>query len=46
VKARVTKKTHKYGIDVSTSLVRAKEMDRINGNTLWMDVLKLEMHKI
>jgi hypothetical protein len=46
VKVRVRKKTHKYGIEVSTGLVRAKELDRINGNTLWMDALKLEMHNV
>jgi hypothetical protein len=45
-KDRVRKKTRKYGIKVSRSLVRAKELDRINGNTLWMDALKLEMHNI
>jgi hypothetical protein len=33
VMARVRKKIHKYGIEVPTSLVRAKELDRINGNT-------------
>jgi hypothetical protein len=37
VGARVRKKTHKYGIEVPTSLVRDKELDRINGNTLWMN---------
>jgi hypothetical protein len=42
----VRKKTHKYGIEVPTGLVRAKELDRINGNTLWMDALKLEMHNV
>jgi hypothetical protein len=46
VKARVRKKTLKYGIEVPTSLVRAKELDRINGNTLWMDTLKFEMHNV
>jgi hypothetical protein len=46
VKARVRKKTHKYGIAVPTSLVRAKELDRINGNTLWMDTLKFEMRNV
>jgi hypothetical protein len=46
VKARVRKKTIKYGIEVPTSLVWAKELDRINGNTLWMDALKLEMHHV
>jgi hypothetical protein len=46
VKARMRKKIHKYGIEVPTSLVLAKELDRINGNTLWMDALKLEMHNV
>jgi hypothetical protein len=46
VKARVRKKTHKYGIEVPTSLVRAKELDRINGNTLWINALTLEMHNV
>jgi hypothetical protein len=46
VKARVRKKTHKYGIEIPTCLVRAKELDRINGNTLWIDALKLEMHNV
>jgi hypothetical protein len=46
VKARVRKKNHKYGIEVPTSFVRAKELDRLNGNTLWMDALKLEMHNV
>jgi hypothetical protein len=39
VKARVRKKTHKYGIEVPTSLVRARELDRI-------DALKLEMQNV
>jgi hypothetical protein len=46
VKARVRKKTHKYGLDVPTSLVWVKDLDRIHGNTLWIDALKLEMHNV
>jgi hypothetical protein len=46
VKPRVRKKIHKYGIEVPTSFVRAKELDKFNGNTLWMDALKLEMHNV
>jgi hypothetical protein len=46
VKARGRKEMNKYGIEVPTSLVRAKELDRFNGNTLWMDALKLEMHNV
>jgi hypothetical protein len=34
VKSRVRKKTHKYGIEVPISLAHAKELDRINGNSL------------
>jgi hypothetical protein len=30
VMARVRKKIHKYGIEVPTSLVRAKELNRMN----------------
>jgi hypothetical protein len=40
------KKTNKYGIEVPPSVVRAKELDRINGNTLRIDALKLEMHNV
>jgi hypothetical protein len=46
VKARVTEKTDKYGTEVPTSIVRAKELNRINGNTLWMDTLKLDMYNV
>jgi hypothetical protein len=46
VMARVTEKTHKYGTEVPTSIVRAKEPDRINGNTLWMDTLTLELSNV
>jgi hypothetical protein len=46
VKARVRMETHKYGIETPTSFVRAKELDRINGNTLGIDALKLEMHNV
>jgi hypothetical protein len=46
VKARVRKKIHKYGIEVPTSLVRPKELDRMNGNTLWMVALKLETYDV
>ena len=27
-------------------VAKAKELDRVNGNTMWMDALKLEMHNI
>ena len=33
------KKTQKYGIKIPTSVDHARELDRRNGNTLWMDAL-------
>ena len=47
VKGRVVKrKTHKYGVQVPTSVEEAYALDRENGNTLWQDALKLEMGEI
>lgn len=46
VKARLKKKTHKYGIEVPTSLEHAKQLDKENGNTFWMDALRKEMYEV
>ena len=46
VKGRMKKKTHKYGIEIPTSVEHAKEIDRANGNTLWMDALNKEMYNV
>ena len=46
VKARMKKKTHKYGIEVPRSIEHAKELDKQNGNTLWMDALRKEMFNV
>ena len=43
VKAQIKKATHKYGIEVPTSVEHAHEIDRRNGNTLWRDAIKKEM---
>ena len=40
------KKTHKYGIEIPIGVDHARELDMINGNTLWIDALKLEMHNV
>ena len=40
------KKTHKYGIVIPTSVDHARELDRKNGNTLWMDALRKEMYNV
>lgn len=47
VKGRAVKrKTHKYGVQVPTSVEEAFELDAANGNTLWQDALALEMSSI
>ena len=38
--------THKYGIEIPTSIEHAKELDKKNGNTLWQDALKKEMSNV
>ena len=38
--------THKYGIEVPRSINHAKELDKKNGNTLWMDGLNKEMTNV
>ena len=38
IKARVKVTTHKYGIEILTSIEHAKCLEEKNGNTLWMDV--------
>ena len=45
-KARVPKMTHKYGIEVPTSVTHAQEIDKRNKTTHWMDALRLEMDTI
>ena len=46
LKARIRKTTHKYGIEVPTSLEHAYEIDRVNKNTIWRDALAKEMLNI
>lgn len=46
VKSRVRKVTQKFGIKILTSLSRAKELDRKNGNTLWIDAWNKEMSNV
>ena len=44
--SRTKKKSHKYGIEVPKDVRHALELDRINGNTLWADAIKLEMTEV
>ena len=46
INTRVRKVTHKYGIEVPTGVDHAKELDRQNSNTMWMDALAKEMDNV
>ena len=46
VKSRIRKTTHKYGIEMATSVGHAYEIDKGNGNTLWRDAIKKEMTNV
>ena len=46
VNSRMRKATHKYGIEIPTSVKHAEEIDKKNGNTLWQDAIRLEMSNI
>ncbi|KAL7523558.1 hypothetical protein ACHAXR_000235 [Thalassiosira sp. AJA248-18] len=47
VNSRVRKSTHKYGMEVPTSVKHAIEIDRKNGNTFWQDdALNKEMTNV
>jgi hypothetical protein len=46
IKALIRKTTHKYSVEVTTSIQHAYKVNRENGNTLWRDMLALEITKI
>jgi hypothetical protein len=46
VTSRVRKTSHKYGIELPTSVKHAIKINRINGNTLWQDALLKEMGSV
>ena len=46
VKARIRKTTHKYGIEIPTSLPHAYKIDAENRNTLWRDAIRKEITNI
>ena len=43
VKSRLGKMTHKYGIEIPTSVKDAEHIDNKNGNPFWRDAIQLEM---
>ena len=46
VNSRVKKATHKYGIEIPTSVEHAKKIDKKNNNTYWLDTIKKEMYNV
>ena len=46
VSSRVRKFSHKYGIEIPTSISHAKRIDLKNGNNLWMDAITKEMTNV
>ena len=46
VNLRVRKTTHKYGIEIPTSVEHAKEIDSRNKNRVWQDAIDLEMKNV
>ena len=46
VSSRVRKCSHKYGIEIPTSIAHAKRIDLKNGNNLWMDAITKEMTNV
>ena len=46
VSQRVKKRTHKYGIEVPSTVEEAYELDKRNGTTCWRDAIKKEMKNV
>jgi hypothetical protein len=46
VKPKYWTQTHQYGLLIPKSIKDAIEIDEVNGNTLWMDSIKMEMKNV
>ena len=46
VGARLRKPTHKYGVEIPKDVHHARELDKRNGNSMWMDTLAKEMFNV
>ena len=46
VKAHFLKKSHKFGVEITTSVEEACKLDKKNNNTLWLDAIKKEMNNV
>lgn len=45
-KTGILRKTHKFGIEIPTSVEHALRLDAENGNTLWADAIAAEMKEV
>ena len=45
-KSKYWARTHKYGVRVPKNIREAMEIDSENGDTLWMDAIRLEMNNV
>ena len=46
VKLKYWTRTHQYGLLIPKSIKDAIEIDEVNGNTLWMDSIKMEVKNV
>ena len=46
VNKRVSRTTHKHGVELPTSVPHAKKLDKKNDNALWMDAINREMENL
>ena len=46
VKARIRKTSHKYGIEIPTSVKDANDIDIRNNNNFWRDAILKEMMEV
>ena len=44
--SRIRKTTHKYGIDIPTSIKHGNRLDKENGNNFWRDANAAKMHNV
>ena len=46
VNKRIKRVSHKYGVEIPTSIKHATILDRANGNTFWRDAINKEMENL
>ena len=46
VKLKVRSTTHKYGVEIPTSVAHAQQLDEENKNTFWQDAIKKGMYQV